>query len=466
MKKKIASLLVLAAAAGLVPAAGWAVQRDTALGAEGEIYTVRAGTYGTLFPGQRGQAAENVALALDVQRPDAATPERFLVRGTGTEFVESFPSLIFEESSKTVFLVWESRLTRFNPILMLAWFKDGVWSNPVEIIGNEFADKTPPQIAVTYDTYSDRSEDGEPVSRRRTLVHLLWGEKNGQELRETFYTALVLENGSYIGKTPVYKLDDLAAAEELQAAEAAPNLLSAPKLSPGRDERTVTVAFASASTQRVLALEIDVLPAQLSQLADEARAYIIDIGRRATAASLRSMADEARAYIIDIGVAFQPEVRRSIGELVHAYIRNGGPTLSQGGIRSLGDGARAYIIDIGAKLSGRGLQSANATSTAPSIREVDPSTLAPEAPGERRPSLLFQLRIASTRPAPQVGAGEIHMFVSENGGNVLIAWGEPGKVVYMESTETGWSERRELRLSSGLDLARAYEMLEQRVRNR
>jgi hypothetical protein len=450
-------------AAALFPAAGWALGRETALGAEGEMYIVRAGLYSELFPGQSAYPGDNVVLALDVQRPDASA-QRLLVRGTGTEFVESSPSLIVEQSSDTLFLVWESRPNHFNPILMLSWFQGGEWSNPIEIVSHEFADKTPPQIAITHDTYAD--EDG-GASRRRTLVHLLWGEKDSRELRETYYTALVLENGVYAGKSPIYDLNELDTAEDAATAfETATNLVSAPRLAAGRDERTVVVAFASAVTRRVLTLEIDVLPVPLSQLADKARAYIIDVGARATAGDLHSLADKARAYIIDVGVAYRPEVRRSIAELVYAYLRNSGPLLEQGGIQSVAGGARAYIIDVGAKLSGRGLQNANADAAVPSIREVEYATLAPEAAAASRPSLLFQMSVASSRPAPRVGAGPVSMLVSENAENVLISWAEPGKVVYLESDGGGWTKRRELALSPSLDLARANEMLAARLRDR
>ena len=392
----ITTIATIAAMAGFFPAAAQALGRDAALGAEGELYTVKAGLYSELFPGQKAYPTENVALALDVQRPDTPV-QRYLVRGTGTEFVESSPSLIFEHVSNTLFLVWESRPNHFNPILMLAWFQNGVWSNPIEIVGHEFADKTPPQIAITYDSYLEKGTGGQAdVLRRRTLVHLLWGEKSSVELRETFYTALVLEDGAYVGKSPIYNLNELDIAEgEATSFETAASLVSAPRLAAGRDERTVAVAFASGVTRRLLSLEIDVLPAQLSQLAG---------------------------------------------------------------------GARAYIIDVGAKLSGRGLQNRNGNSSTATIREADSATLTASSAGSAavsgdRPPVVFQFRVVSSRPAPRVGAGAISVFVSENAENVLIAWAETGKVVYLESSGPGWTPRRQLKLSPSFDLAHAYAML-------
>lgn len=441
---------------------------DAVLGSAGELYVVRAGAYGTLFPTGAAADRDSTVLALDIARPGAA-PQRMLVPGTEGEELERLPSLIYEEASDTVYLVWEKRSTPIHPVLMLSGYEDGEWLEPVEVIGNYYADKTSPQIALTHEIYPNPSVAGQPpTTTHRTILHVVWGEEivvTG--LYETFYTALVFENGSYAGKSPVYNLNQLDNGNSPATSfETAANLVSAPKLASGRDERTVAVAFASATTRRMISLEVDVLPAQLSRLADEARAYIIDIGTRATAPDARSVADRARAYIIDIGVAFQPEVRRSIAELVHTFIRNSGTTLDANAIRSLADGARAYIIDIGAKLSGRGLQTVNATSTTPpTIREVDPASLT-QTPGERRPPLLFQFRMASSRPAPRVGGGEISVFVSKTGRDVLIAWQETGRVVYRESSGDGWSDPLELKLSPSLDARRAYEMLEQRVRNR
>jgi hypothetical protein len=87
--------------------------------------------------------------------------------------------------------------------------------------------------------------------------------------------------------------------------------------------------------------------------------------------------------------------------------------------------------------------------------------------GEYEPPLaLLQVRLASSRPVPQVGTGSTRLFVSENGQDVLIAWAAADRVLYRDSAGAGWNDTRELRLSPGLTLDRALEILEQRVRNR
>ncbi len=441
-----------------LPAA--AASREAALGARGELYMVRTGTYGQLFPQGRAHARNIPVLALDVTQPDGETT-RHLVPETGTEALENNPSLIYEEDSDTVFLLWESRFN-YHPILMLAGFDGDDWSEAIDILGNPFADKSASSLAVTRDTYEVKDADGTPVVKNRTVLHLLWEETNGTGLNETFYTPFILENGAFLGRSPIFKLNDFDRNPEAATSFEVPvELVRRPKIQPGRGGRTVVAVFASSTTRRLTALEIDVLPAQITQLADGARAYIIDLGARHNG-NMRSIADDARAYIIDLGVAFQPEVARSIGDNLHAYILSQPP----GAIRSLADRARAYIIDLGARLTGHGLRNATGSAgTAPETFDVRPA--AQESGAATGLAHLIQFRTASSRLVPRVGTGlDFHLFVSESGQEVLIAAADAERVQYRKSNATGWRELQEIRLKDGMDLKRALEILERQVRNR
>lgn len=440
-----------------LPAA--AASREAALGARGELYMVRTGTYGQLFPQGRDHGRETPVLALDVTQPDGATT-RHLVPETETEALENNPSLIYEEDSDTVFLLWESRFN-YHPILMLTGFQgeNEDWSEAIDILGNPFADKSASSLAVTRDTYEVKDAGGEAAVKHRTVLHLLWEETTGSGLNETFYTPLILENGAFLGRSPIFRLNDFDRSPAAAISIEVPvELVRRPKLQPGRDGRTVVAVFASSTTRRLTALEIDVLPAQITQLADGARAYIIDLGARHNG-NVRSIADDARAYIIDLGVAFQPEVARSIGDSLHAYILSQPP----GSIRSLADRARAYIIDLGARLTGRGLRNTTSSAgTAPETVDVRPASDA----ASTGLAQLLQIRIASNRLVPRVGTGpDFHLFVSESGQDVLVATAGPDRVQYRKSHGNGWKELQEIRLKDGMDLKRALEILERQVRN-
>ena len=99
--------LALLCLAAVSATAARADHLGTALGADGELYTVTAGLCGTLFPSATGPCtnAKWPVLALDTTLP-GATAQRQLVQGTADTSVKSSPALIYEDGSKTLFVVW------------------------------------------------------------------------------------------------------------------------------------------------------------------------------------------------------------------------------------------------------------------------------------------------------------------------------------------------------------------------
>lgn len=455
--QRITSLI---AGLGLAASAMLTAQQGATLGAQGEIYFAKTGSYKSLFP--KGSHPEvvpgNDVLALEIARP-GETPELLLVPGTSDVDVEVSPSLLFEESSNTLFLLWERRINRIYPVLMLAGFDGERWIDPVEI-GDPMAMKSSPQITVTRDSYKIEEAAGTEEVRTRTVVHLLWGEENNDGSSQTLYTPIILENGSFSGVSDdrIYDLNDLDSKNAIVAGPELPaNLASALRLQPGRDGGTVVAVFPSPATRQVVSLEIDVLPAELSMLADGARAHIIDIGRASSyPGNLRQIADGARAHIIDIGRrSFHAEIALSLATEIEADIlaSNGKDSL-----QSVADKARAHIIDIGAKLSGRGLRSTLDTSETRLVEITGSSSYRPI-------QHLIQFRVASSRTAPAVaGDGEVKLFASRSGKNVLVSWLEAERVRYRESKDgDGWRPAQEIKFSPTVDLKRAYEMLEQQM---
>lgn len=437
----------------LASAAAFGAQ-GTVLGSEGELYLVKAGSYGELFPGGKETEGAHHVLALEVLKSGSVT-ERHLVRGTEGSDVEFAPSLIFEEISKTLLLVWERRRNGIHPILMLSGFR-GTWLEPMEIVGSPFSPKMSPQIAITRDTY----RDGE-TSRHRMVLHVVWAEESGNGLIEPFYTPVLLEDGAFAETSPVIKLDDLDdSAPDASASVPTPELLRALRIQNGRDERTVVVAFASQASQRVVVVEIDSLPGDLSLLADGARAQIIEIGWK-NRPNRAIFANQVRTKILQLGGAFHPEVLQGIADHVHATISKADESTP---IKVIADGARAQIIEIGAKLSGRGLRNAAAASSS-SIREIPADTAAPEESG--LDSYLLQFRLAASRPVPAaVGTDGLRQFVSPDGAHSLLAWVDGNRVLYRETSGGDWKETLEIKLSPSLNLDQAFQILEQRIRNR
>ncbi len=453
------------------PAPGLAASRDSALGANGEVYQVRSGNYGDLFPGGQAAAPSTPVLAVDVTQVGAA-PQRILIPDTVDIATESSASLLYENDSQTVFVLWES-YQGIHPILKLAGFDGTNWSTPITVVGNPFAPKTSSQFEITRETFQDVADDGTGtmVTRHRTTLHLLWQEEGAAVgSLDTFYTPVVFVDGTFTGNNPVYNLSDFLPAGT--PADVQSTLLSAPTIQSGRDQRTVVVAFASQTAGQMATLEIDVLPEELSRLSEQTRANIIAIGAPFYPSDLPDLAQEARSHIIEIGIAFHAELASTLADQASSTILAGGAT----GLPDLAEKARSHIIEIGAKLSARGLRNLSEDSLSQIVQVDDPgnagnasgsAALAAPAPGPTpAAAYLLQIRVASYRPIPRVGPGNVVVFVSEAGEDALISWAQTDKVLYRLSSDATWSDPRELDFSPTVDINKAYDILAQRIRNR
>ena len=459
MSKK-AILSLFAVAAGLLATSASALERTAALGAGGEVYLAKVGSYRDLFPDGRDANPAHPVLAVEVTKP--GTPiQRLLVPFTKGDEPESSPALVYEDDSDTLFLVWESRLTPFNSVLLLASFDGASWSKPIQITGNPFSSKSSPQLAITRDTFPIAGEDGSTVTRRRTIFHLMWEEEGAAGEFEFLYSPVILEEGSYLGWNPVYHLNDFVADGDSGSRFAPPlGLIHAPALQSGRDARTIMVAFASAAGRWLTSLAIDVLPEELSQLAEGTRSNIIEIGRQGGyPANRQALAEKVKADLIVRGTAFHADVVRYMADQVYGQI------LADRGddLLVLAGGARSNIIEIGVRLGGRGLRDRGDTTKARTVEIDDPQPRA-----DRSPTHLIHFRATSNRPTPQVGTTGLRLFVSDDGGDMLIGWTEKDKdkVLYRITNGGGWSDQKEIKLSDSVNLDRAYELLAQRVRNR
>jgi hypothetical protein len=470
LRNRLGPLSLLLAVWCCLSASALFAQSDTTLGSAGELYRVRTGAFKDLFPGQtppHGLDPVSIALALDVQHPGAAV-QRFLVPTTDNSDVELLPSLLYEDSSNTVYLIWETRINNIHPVLMLAGFNNGGFSDPIELTGDSFAEKTHPQIALTHDQYVAAGPGGAPVTRSRKVLHILWAQDDGSGVN-TFYSPVIFDGGAYIGWNPVFRINDLdTGAPGTLAYPLSSKLLHSPRLESGSDGRTVNIGFVSSVTQKLMTVELDALPAALSQLADNARAQIIEIGVKLSLPSRQVIADRARTTILTQGAdSFRPEVLTAIADNVYTSILTSN---AQQNLQNIADMARAQIIEIGGQFSGRGLRSFgdNAAAKIAEVREQPPGESGAPSP---IPSQLLQMRLTSSRPAPNVadgaGTGETRIFVSETGERVITSWLDAAgsQLFYRVSDDGTWSDPRVLKLSSSLSLTDAYSVLDQRARS-
>jgi hypothetical protein len=456
--RKLQQVCIWALGLGFLASAALAGSREMALGADGEVYAVRTGTYGDLFANVEASERANPVLALEISKPGFPL-KRILVPTTGGPEIETSPSVLYEEDSETAFLLWESDFG-FHPILQLAGFDGATWSRPIEVIGNPFALKTSVQFTITRDVYEETADDGAAVSRHSTILHVTWQEETADGGLATLYSPIVINDGKYLGWNPIFNLDEYLQDRVTAASTAVqPSLARAPLVESGRDERTVVIAYASTALGRLTSIEVDALPQQLVQLADKARSHIIDLGHKYYPSDLPGLADKARSHIIDLGHAFRPDIVQAIAKQVETDILAG----DTNGLEPLANKARSHIIDLGAQLSGRGLRGAKgADATAKLVEIEEDPTILPEA----SESFLFQFRVVSDLPIPQVGAGDVRLFVSEGGEDLTVSWAQADKVLYRNGRDDRWTDPRELRLTKDFDLAKAYEILNQRLGKR
>lgn len=447
-------------AAVLLAGSAFGLEHSAALGKDGEVYLVKAGAYRDFFPKGNETAAQEPVLVLEIQQP-GETPRRVLVPYTKDSDIESSPSVFFEEGSDIVYLVWASRqVNSWNSALMLASLEDGKWSRLTQVTGNRFATKSSPQLTITRDTFSVAGPE-EPTSRTRTILHLTWVEEAGLEDYDVLYSPVILVDGEYIGTNPIFSLSGIGSSTLSGSPFAPPqSLVLSPTVQGGRDKRTIVVAFASVAERRITTLEIDSLPEELSSLGETARANIIEIGRNLYPADRPAFATKIREILVDNGGAFHADVIRYIADQVYNQIlQDRGQNQDQ--LVSLGETARANIIEIGASLSGRGLRDRN-DGARPKIEQVDHLDRSSQGVAPH----LIQMRVVSSRPTPQMGTTGLRLFVSDSGEEALIAWTEKDRVYYRMSQNDAWTAPREIKLSDSLTLDKAYQILEQRVRNR
>ena len=464
------SLLTIALGVALA-ASALGFDRQSALGANGEIFVAHAGTYASLFPGGTATDPQNTVLALDVVDP-ASGMHRVLVPGTEGTDVEQLPFLLYEESSATLFMVWQTQVSVIHPILNLGSYHDGHWGDVIDVISDPFARKSSPQLGVTHDTYRNVAADGSGATTtvNRTVLHLVWAEDNATGSQDTLYTPIILDDGRYLGSNPIYRLNDYDSSPALTTDfSLAPALLTSPRLEPGSSGQAVVVTFADAHTKRLVSLSVGVLPRELSRLADGARAQIIEVGAKLYPKQLQALADSASAAILATGNDFYPEFVHSMADQVHALIVST-PSTPPHTLQNLAGGARAQIIEVGVKLTNRGLRSLDAASTAgapaATIQEVHSS---PDDPDTE--THLFEFQVAASRPAPQIGAGAVTIYSAADGQKALVSWQQGNTVQYLDSAAAGastgapsWNDVHSIQVSDQLSLDKVQLLLEHRVR--
>ncbi|MCB1035428.1 MAG: hypothetical protein KDD47_16515 [Acidobacteria bacterium] len=447
-----ASLLFFAAP----PAA--ALRHDVILGAGGEVYKLHLGYRSEIFPASSG--SDTFLLALEVLHQDGSSDLMVVPDTDIGDDLESTAALIYEERSRTLFLVWDSRVNYIHSVLKLASFDGAQWSDAITVRGGWLTPRGTPQIAVTRDKY-EVEIDAEPQVIHRTVLHLAWWE-GSDDGEEVLYTPIILENGVYVGNHEVFSMASLEPA----GAPGAPALLSedlarAVSLRSGRDAETVMLGFVDSLTAQVRTVEIRPTPGPLSSVADGLRAQIIELGSLAAPGDdLQILATQIRREVelLSNRAHLNPGVRSYLAQQVYRLVAGTDPASLDPS--ALADAASNLVVELGNQLLGDRLVNV-AGSLRAQIIELGDRT------GGQEPPHIFALRVLSSRPAPITPAAPTSLFLSSDGREVLVAWQGEERLGYVESAGDGWSDEASLGLGpDGLDLGAALHILQQRAESR
>ncbi len=418
------------------------------LGRDGTVFRLHQGLYAELFSDGTGADPDSPVLALDVRRSDGSS-ERLLVPGTETGDQESSASMVFEDKTGVVYMVWETLFNGLHPLLQLTGFDGVEWSELIEITSNVFANKGSPRLVVQRE--ADRIlEDGLEKSHNRTTLHLNWWEEAADVSRKR-HALIILDQGLYLGWAPILELGNYVLDADISAPPAVPGLENALTLRAGRNRRMVVTGLVNPETHRLITLEIEALSQVISSIADGLRAQVIVIGL--TAGSHAELAELARAEVLAQSAAFHEAARRYLADQVALTVEQATEELTPAGLATIGEKLRAQVIVIGSRIGSGGLANP---------RESEIIAVAETATGGE-PRHFYQITVVSDREAPEVG-GPAELLLSESGENVIVAWEAEGHILYRESLSEGWSEASSIELNDDLDRETVYRMLSERVR--
>lgn len=430
-----------------------------AVGNGGELYELVAGRYGKLFPGEDEHPARNNVLALSVTWPDGAS-ERLLVPGTGDREGEMEAELLYERAHGSLLVVWQGDLGA-GVLLELTTFSGGEWSR-VHAIDSSSPILGQPRLVVTRDHYDLRISETQWESIDRTALYVAWlaEDPRGVDVR---ITPLLFVEGFYSGWNQVFSLRDLTALPDFAGpGPSSQELLRSFDLVVMNDGQRIEVSFVNALDHQLTVVSVGVLPLELAMMSEELRDGLLGLESSFASQDVETFIDIARHEMVAVGrrLRFHPVFVDFLVTGLGEEIRTIAPAFSLATYGEMVDHLRDHTLRRTAPLTRTGLSSAGAGDES-EILEIDVSNLL----SPTGPPPILDLRVLFSQPAPATGAGSTRIYAAGDGGSVLVTWEEAeGRVHYLESRDGGWSETRSLATGEGLSSARAYEILERRIR--
>lgn len=208
MKRRVSHRIarIASALAGLVAFvymgafANRAEAASAVLAKDGTLYEVFPTSYGDVIPGANASDAALRVLALRTT-PPGGNPAVEVVGGTVSDFFKLESSIEFDEATQSVFIVY-SRVRGFFSDVQVTIRRDGAWVDGSFLPNPGLYISLSPQLLVTRQTYTDADADGQPVTKSRSILSIVWWEQS--RASQARYAAVFVEDGSL-------RLDDVTA---------------------------------------------------------------------------------------------------------------------------------------------------------------------------------------------------------------------------------------------------------------
>jgi hypothetical protein len=202
-----ARFLLVAAALVLALAAPAAAEEKSLLTADGTLYEVQSGS--ALDLGLSGASISPDDYFIEwTSRLQDGSVRIGIVPGTQSRNVKSNLGLAYDEASDSLLLLWREELSVLN-VLELGIFKDGAWKVSALLPNLGFAHAYNPQMRLSHTTVRWTGDDGQTVSRDRSILSIVWWEES--QYAQARYAPIFLDEENFdFANVAVYDLPVLA----------------------------------------------------------------------------------------------------------------------------------------------------------------------------------------------------------------------------------------------------------------
>jgi hypothetical protein len=188
-----ARFLLVVAALVLALAAPAAAEEKSLLTANGTLYEVQAGSALDLGLSGESISPDDYFIQWTSRRQDGSV-KIGIVPGTQSRNVKSNLNLAYDEASDSLLLLWKEELSVLN-VLELGIFKDGAWKVSALLPNLGFAHAYNPQMRLSHTTVRWTGDDGETVTRDRSILSIVWWEES--QYAQARYAPIFLDEENF-----------------------------------------------------------------------------------------------------------------------------------------------------------------------------------------------------------------------------------------------------------------------------